>query len=117
MTEDYRDNFTFVRSPLQDDALRARLQQAILDDDAEQFRAILQEAGPQLASAKRFYGVLVPTAEGMQTIVVDQTGRRLGSGDVLNTTTPIDMLNVQYGPTEMTVTFENYIWSRPYTQS
>jgi hypothetical protein len=117
MTQDFNDDFTFAPSPLQDDALRTRLQQAILDDDAEQFRAILQEAAPQLAGVERFYGVLIPTADGMQTILVDHTGRRLGSDDILDTTSPIDMLNVHYGSTEMTVTFENQKWSRPYTQS
>jgi hypothetical protein len=105
-------------SPLQDDAVRARLQQAILDDDPRVFRETLQGAYPDLAAQHRLYGVLLMTAEGMLPIMVDETGQRVGGpGFIIEAGMPIDLLNVHFGPSEMTVTLGEHSWKAPYEPS
>jgi hypothetical protein len=115
MAGSFQDKFRRGSSPLQDDALRARLQKAILDDDPAAFRATLQ-ADPNLVGQRRLYGVLVMTPEGMRPVMVDETGQRIGGPDyVIAPGTPIELLNVQYGESEMTVIApDGGVWRAPY---
>lgn len=104
-------------SPLIDNAVRTQLQKAILDDDPPSFRATLQAAHPDVASQHRLYGVLVmmPDGMGMRPVMVDETGLRIGGPDyVIPAGMPIDLLNVEYGESEMTVTIGDDIWKTPY---
>jgi hypothetical protein len=115
MAGSFLDGFRRGSSPLQDDAVRARLQQAILDDDPAAFRAALQAAHPDLVGQHRLYGVLVMTPEGMRPVLVDETGRRVGGpGYVIAPATPIDLLNVRYGEAEMPVATPDGVWRAPY---
>ena len=56
------------------------------------------------------------TPRGMESIVVDETGHRVGPGNEIAAETPIDLLNVQYGETEMTVKTDDGIWKAPYSK-
>ena len=115
MANSFPEGFRRGLSPLQDDAVRARLGQAILDDDPDAFRATLAEAHPELAAQHRLYGVLVMTPEGMRPIMVGETGRRVGGpGYVIDAGTPIDMLNVHYDESGVTVTTPDGVWRAPH---
>ncbi len=70
------DAFSQGPSPIQDDAIRDRLQQAILDHDSRSFRETLLAAHPELAGQHRLYGVFAMTPDGMVPIMVDETGER-----------------------------------------
>ena len=57
------------------------------------------------------------TKEGVTPVMVDETGQRVGGpGYVIAANTPIDLLNVHYGETEMTVTVGDDVWKTPYTR-
>ena len=115
MASSFLPGFYRAPSPLHDDEVRGKLARAIIDTDPVAFRAILQNAHPDLAGEHRLYGVLMMTPEGMRPLVVDETGQRVGSpGYVIAANTPIDLLNVHYGESEMTVTVGDSVWKAPY---
>jgi hypothetical protein len=115
MEKDFWEHFRRGPSPLQDDAVRARLQQAIIDGDPRAFRETLQGAYPDLAAQHRLYGVLLMTAQGMRPVMVDETGQQVGGpGFVIDVATPIDLLNVHFGPSEVTVTVGDQVWTPPH---
>jgi hypothetical protein len=102
------------RSPLQDDEVRRNLQRAILDNDPATFRKVLHAAYPALSNEHRLYGVLRMTPTGMESILVDEMGGRIGPEYVIAAETPMELLNVHYGESEMTVTTEDGVWKAPY---
>lgn len=114
MAENMFRSARFGRSPLQDDEVRKKLQRAILDDDPATFQAVLKAAYPALVDQHRLYGVLTMTPRGMHSILVDETGRRIAPDYVIAVDTPMELLNVQYGETEMTVTTDEGAWTTPY---
>jgi len=105
-------------SPLQDDAVRARLQEAILAGDSELFREILLGVSPELAKEHRLYSVLVMTADkGMLEVTVDEAGNRISDSNyVIKAGTPIEMLNAHFGESGMTVTLDGQTWTAPYPE-
>jgi hypothetical protein len=116
MTPSFLPGFWRKSSPLQDDDVRAKLATAILNNDPSAFQAILQAAYPDLAGEHRLYGILMMTAEGMRPSMVDETGHPIGGPDyIIAANTPIDLLNVQYGEGEITVTIGDHVWKAPYT--
>jgi hypothetical protein len=100
----FNDSFRKQMSPLQDDDVRRQLQEAILADDAARFREVLEGFSPDLASENRLYSVLTMTEGGMQAIMVDQTGRRLGPDSVIPAGIPIEQLNADIVGDELVVT-------------
>jgi hypothetical protein len=115
MVPSFLPGFWRGSSPLQDDAVRAKLAQAIFDKDPIAFRAILQGAYPDLAAEHRLYGILMMTAGGMRPLMVDERGQPIRDpGYMIAASTPMDLLNVQYGESEMTVTVGDDVWKTPY---
>jgi hypothetical protein len=105
------ESFEFRKSPLQDDELRAKLQNAILANDSERFRQLL--AGTPLENELRLYGVAVMTNDGLISLLVDHHGERLKEGYIIQPGTPIDMLNIEYTADEMIVTMGDQQWRGP----
>jgi hypothetical protein len=86
------------------DTVRFKLQRAILDNDGEAFRNALMAYSSELAGQHRLYGVLVMTPDGMRPFMVNEKGERIGSGFIIAAGTPIELLNVEFGPDGMTAT-------------
>jgi hypothetical protein len=105
------ESFEFRKSALQDDELRAQLQNAILSNDSKRFRELL--AGTSLETEIRLYGVAVMTNDGLVSVLVDHHGERLIEGYVIQAGTPIDMLNIEYTADEMIVTMGDQQWRGP----
>ena len=116
MAPNFLNDFRRASSLVQDDEVRGKLQRAILNDDSAAFQAVLRSAYPALVDQHRLYGVLVMTPEGMQSIMVDEMGHRIEPGYTIAAETPIDLLNVHYGETEMTVKTDDGIWKAPYSK-
>src|SRR5262245_56211559 len=117
MREPFWDRFRRRPSDLQDDEVRGRLSQAILDDAPQTFRQILAESCPARAIQHRLYAVLIEAPEGTQTILVDESGERVGPDFVIWAETPIDLLNVEYGAAEMTATIGDEVWKATYNSA
>jgi hypothetical protein len=100
----FSDDFNKQLSPLQNNAIRKRLEDAILADDPRLFREILEGFSPEFARETRLYSVLVMGEDGMSSIMVDQTGQRLGPNDIITAGTPIDQLNADIVGNEIIVT-------------
>lgn len=109
------DRFLRGPSPLQDDAVRDRLQQAILNNDSILFRTTLAETHPELVAERRLYGLLIMTPEGLRPLMVDESGKRIEDPEyVMPAGIPIDMLNVKITDSELIVTIDGNIWKAPY---
>ena len=106
----FGDDFKKQLSPLQDNVLRKQLEEAILAEDAALFRQILEGFSPEFAREARLYSVFVMSDEGMTSIMVDQTGRRLGPNDMIKAGTPIDQLNADIVGDEMIVTIGDTVY-------
>ena len=106
--------FRLGADAIPDADVRAGLQQAVLSEDAKSFREILERALPEIAGQHRLYGVFLMSPGGMQTVIVDETGERIGPGFVIAAYTPMTMLNLEVDGTTMTVTTpEGEIWRVP----
>lgn len=102
--------FSKSKSPLQDDALRLELQQAILANQPTLFREVLAKIDPELLNQVRVYGVLTSTPQGIIPIMVDNFGERLMPDYLLTPETPIDLLNVRYEGNEMIALIDGEEW-------
>jgi hypothetical protein len=100
----FSDSFKKQPSPLQNEVIRKQLQDAILADDPSRFRMILEEFLPELAGETRLYSVLTLHEGNMHTIMVDQTGQRLGPDYAIKANTPIEQLNADIVGDELVVT-------------
>lgn len=100
----FSDDFRKQLSPLQNNEIRKQLEDAILADDAIRFRQILEGISPEFARETRLYSVFTMDESGMNSIMVDQTGHRLGPDDIIMAGTPIDQLNADIVGDEMIVT-------------
>jgi hypothetical protein len=113
MAQTFTDQFRLGADLPFSEELRSGLGRAIQDQDEEGFRQRLRQAFPELAGQHRLYGVLVKTPEGLRPLLVDETGRRIRDDSVIERGTPIHLLNVEYGPTEMRARIGNEIWTAP----
>jgi hypothetical protein len=94
----------FGTARIADVEVRTRLHRAILDNDGNSFRNILEQHVPEIAGEHGLYGVLAMTPAGMRPFLVNERGERIRTGYVIDEGTPIDFLNVEVGPTGMTAT-------------
>ena len=100
----FSDAFNKQLSPLQNNVIRKQLEDAMLADDQSVFRQLLERISPEFAHETRLYSVFTIDEGGMNSIMVDQTGRRLESDDIIEAGTPIDQLNADIVGDEMIVT-------------
>jgi hypothetical protein len=115
MNASFWGKFLFHKTPasLLDAKARGRIEEAILEGDPARFRLALAETCPELVGARRLYGVLAMTPRGIGPILVDETGKRLGAGDVLEAGVPIDLVNVEFTSTEIRAKIGGQLWRVP----
>lgn len=80
---------------LQDAAIRQALHDAILLDNRTSFCDILCRSCPDFCNEHRIFGVLIERDGLISPVLVDETGRRLDSEDIIDAKVPIELLNVK----------------------
>lgn len=98
---------------LVDSVVRLKLERAILAANPLLFRTILQRFCPGITADRRLYGVLVRTTNGIAPVVVDEQGEPLQPGSCLAQRTPIEFLNVEFGPDEIRAVIGDEVWRVP----